>query len=57
MNKKSTLIYQFNSLNINSTIIFDLQELLIEEEKLRQKLKDLKRIKLKSPEIRVLQKN
>lgn len=56
MNKKSTLIYQFNSLKNSSAIVFDLQEFLVEEDKLRQELKNLRNIRLKSPEIKILQK-
>ena len=57
MNKNSTLIYQFNSLKSNAPLIFDLQELLREEDQLRQKLKNFKQIRLKSPKIEILQKN
>lgn len=56
MNKNSTLIYQFNSFKNSQPIVFDLQELLRDEEKLRHQLRNFKQIKLKSPEIEILQK-
>ena len=56
MNKNSTLIYQFNSLKDSSPIVFDLQQLLRDEEILRVQLRDLKKVRLKSPKIEVLQK-
>ena len=56
MNKNSTLIYQFNSLKNALPIVFDLQELLRDEEKLRHQLRNFKQIKLKSPKIEILQK-
>ncbi len=57
MNKNSTLIYQFNSLKSSSPIIFDLQKLLREEDKLRHELRNFKQIRLKSPKIEILKKN
>ena len=57
MNKNSTLIYQFNSLKSDSPLIFDLQKLLREETKLRQKLRNFKQIRLKSPKIEIFQKS
>ena len=57
MNKSSTLIYQFNSLQSNVPVVFDLQELLKAEYILKRKLKNFKHIRLKSPKIEVLQSN
>ncbi len=57
MNRKSTLIYQFNSLTNSVPLIFDLQELLREDEELKAKLKNFNRIIIKSPSIEVLNRN
>jgi len=57
MNKTFTLIYQFSSLKNKKPIVFDLQQLLKDEEEIRQELQKTNRFVLKSPPIEVLQKN
>jgi len=57
MNKNSTLIYQFNSFKSKNPIVFDLQELLKDEDLLRKELRNFKHIRLKSPQIKILQHN
>ena len=52
MTKNSTLIYQF--IFNKKTQIYNLQELLEEDWQLKNKLKEFKEIRLKSPEIEVL---
>lgn len=54
MNRKSTLIYQFNSLTNTVPLIFDFQELLRDDAKLKVKLKNFNRIVIKSPQIEIL---
>lgn len=56
MNKKSTLIYQFNTLNPSTNVLFDLNEFLKEEAQMKDRLKGLRKLKLKSPRIKVLEK-
>jgi hypothetical protein len=55
MNKNSTLIYQFNTINPSNNILFDLNEFLRAEEQMRIRLKGLKQFKLKAPKIKVLE--
>jgi hypothetical protein len=57
MTKRSTLIYQFNSLTSKASMVYDLRELLQEEELFRNKLKDFKNIRIKSPKLEILQTN
>ena len=52
MTKNSTLIYQF--IYKKKNFIYNLQELLEEEWLLKNKLKEFKEIRLKSPQIEVL---
>ena len=56
MNKNSTLIYQFNTINPKLNVLFDLKEFLREEAQMRDRLKGLKKFKLKGPKIKVLEK-
>jgi hypothetical protein len=56
MNKKSTLIYQFSTFNPSQNVLFDLNEFLKAEAKMRDRLKGLKKFKLKGPRIKVLEK-
>lgn len=53
MNKNSTLIFHFNTLTDSKPLIFDLQQLLRDEEQLKLKLKNFKNIRLKSPKIEI----
>ncbi len=55
MNRKSTLIYQFNTINASHDVLFDLNDLLKAEEEMRIRLKGLKKFKLKAPKIKVLE--
>ena len=52
MTRNSTLIFQI--INNQDTYIINLQELLNEESLLKNKLKSLKNITLKSPEIEII---
>ena len=57
MNKISTLIFHYNSLTDSKPILFDLQQLLRDEEQLRFELKNFKNIRLKSPKIEIFENN
>jgi hypothetical protein len=56
MNKKFTLIYQFNTFRKPSASVFSLQKLLEDDNKLQKELRTLKNFRLESPPIKILEK-
>ena len=52
MTRNSTLIYQF--INNEEAQIYNLQELLEDEYLLKNKLKNLQKIRIKSPQVEII---